>query len=367
MRLRVVLSVLAFLVVSAGSGPAAQEKRPPSTPVPAAVRDACEMAYAIAAATPGTSVRRSSGPFRDETLQAPVAGCGLSISGSFARARSTGDAATRLRQGFEARGWQEMPAYSADGTDGTSFAFRNGTVGCLVRGTWDGGAVGDPGLPAEDWYKVVAFCTSPAFPEDRATAGGSSIGPALGAPRAQAPPALPFESPGACPFECCTYRAWTVKADTAILAERRDGAPVRFTVKQGEQVTGVTGVVVTTRWGRAVATRARTVGQRKIQVEAGEGLLLLHYLGEGFWKYWLRGGFDEDFLPDPENCQRSAARSSKMFAECAVQAREIPRTTWWVQVRNARGQKGWTRQVDRFSGMDACGGEGGSTESVTDG
>ena len=30
--------------------------------------------------------------------------------------------------------WQEMGAYGADGTDGTSFAFQKGAVACLVRG-----------------------------------------------------------------------------------------------------------------------------------------------------------------------------------------------------------------------------------------
>lgn len=60
-----------------------------------------------------------------------------------------------------------MAAYSADGTDGTSFAFRKAGVACLVRGTWDGGAAGDPRSPAEDWYKVAVFCASPEFPENR--------------------------------------------------------------------------------------------------------------------------------------------------------------------------------------------------------
>ena len=60
-----------------------------------------------------------------------------------------------------------MAAYSADGTDGTSFAFRKASVACLVRGTWDGGAADDPRIPARDWYRVTVFCTSPEFPENR--------------------------------------------------------------------------------------------------------------------------------------------------------------------------------------------------------
>ena len=70
----------------------------------------------------------------------PIFGCGLALSGSF---KTTGRG-VRLRDAFMAQGWTEMPAYSADGTDGTSFAFRRGAVSCLVRGTWDGGAADDP-------------------------------------------------------------------------------------------------------------------------------------------------------------------------------------------------------------------------------
>jgi len=60
-----------------------------------------------------------------------------------------------------------MPAYSADGKDGTSFAYRKAGVACFARGTWDGGADGEPEIPPMDWYKVTFFCTTPIFPEDR--------------------------------------------------------------------------------------------------------------------------------------------------------------------------------------------------------
>lgn len=160
--------VFALLVIPYGGAGAAQQKAPPARgTVSAEVRAACDAAYAAAARTPGVSIRRRTGTVSDETLPEPVFGCGMAISGSFARARATGDAASRLRQDFEARGWREMPAYGADGKDGTSFAFQNAGVACLVRGTWDGGADGDPGIPAKDWYRIAVLCTSPAFPENR--------------------------------------------------------------------------------------------------------------------------------------------------------------------------------------------------------
>jgi hypothetical protein len=145
----------------------AQEHAPVPGTVSSEVRAACDAADTIAAKTPGVSVRQRTGTFRDETLPEPVFGCGLAISGSFAQATTTGNAALRLRQGFSTQGWQEMFAYSADGTDGTSFAFRKAGVACLVRGTWNGGAAGEPDIPAQDWYEVAVVCTSPIFPEER--------------------------------------------------------------------------------------------------------------------------------------------------------------------------------------------------------
>jgi hypothetical protein len=171
----------------------------------------------------------------------------------------------------------------------------------------------------------------------------------------QAMPKLPYENWGACPFECCSYRRWTVKVDTEILSERRDGAPKRFTVVRSTKVVGVTGVVVTTRVGRAVVERATTIGQSHAAVQPGEEILLLHYKGEGFWKYWLRGAIDEEFIPSPEDCRQSAERSPTLFAQCAVQVKERPTTIWWVQIRHPDGREGWTRQVDHFGNIDACG------------
>ena len=81
--------------------------------MPSAVRAACDMAFAIAKATPGVSIRRSTGTFRDETLRMPIFGCGLALSGSFKRAEATGDAAIRLRDAFMAQGWTEARCHAS--------------------------------------------------------------------------------------------------------------------------------------------------------------------------------------------------------------------------------------------------------------
>jgi hypothetical protein len=118
-------SLFGLLVVPNSLAGAALQKQPPEPrTVSSQVRAACDAAYTIAAKIPGVSIQRRTGTFSDEMLREPVFGCGLAISGSFARAQTTGDAASRLHEDLPARAWQEMPAYSADGTDGTSFAFR---------------------------------------------------------------------------------------------------------------------------------------------------------------------------------------------------------------------------------------------------
>jgi hypothetical protein len=71
-------------------------------------------------------------------------------------------------------------------------------------------------------------------------------------------PPLPYEDSGACPFECCTYREWAVQAETTVRSARDDAAPVAFRVRPGQRVTGVTGVVVTTKLGRAVVSGPRS-------------------------------------------------------------------------------------------------------------
>ena len=130
-------------------------------------RLACDLAQLIAIVSPGTSIQRGTGVFTHESLPEPVRGCRLMITGSFQGSPPGEDAVNRLRDGFTARGWQEMPAYSADGKDGTAFALRKADVACLFRGTWSGGSDGEPSMPREDTYRVSVLCTSPAPPEER--------------------------------------------------------------------------------------------------------------------------------------------------------------------------------------------------------
>src|SRR4051812_40135923 len=102
----------------------------------------------------------------------------------------------------------------------------------------------------------------------------------------QAVPPIPYDDEGACPFQCCTYRQWTVDWDTDLRADRRDDAPVAFHASLNETVQALTGVVTTTKAGRAVAARQITIGAARVVLPQGEPIYLLRNVGGGDWKIW---------------------------------------------------------------------------------
>ena len=165
-------------------------------------------------------------------------------------------------------------------------------------------------------------------------------------------PKVPYEDHGACPFECCTYRTWTVNAETPVRTDRRDNAPVAFRVRAGEQVDGLTGVVVTTKLGKAIIREPIVVDPDKLELRPGEVVYVVNYIGEGVWKIWTRGRlYHLEIAGKEETCGRPAPEPGP----CAAQIVEEPKTVWWAKVRNRTGQEGWTRQLDHFDNIDACG------------
>ena len=164
---------------------------------------------------------------------------------------------------------------------------------------------------------------------------------------------MPFESPGACPFECCTYRSWSVQADTDILSDRTDGAPVAFRVRRGQRVVGITGVVVVSKPGAAVVRRTARLGEgrKAVTLKPGNRVLVLHPLGEGYWKLWVAGRHVEEQIADVDDGCENADREP---VACDVQITKHPEFVWWAKVRRG-GLVGWTRDLDHFGDIDACG------------
>jgi hypothetical protein len=173
------------------------------------------------------------------------------------------------------------------------------------------------------------------------------------AARAQTRPPRNYEDRGACPFECCTYRGWTVNADTVFYKSRTAGSAQVYRAKKGERVTGLTGVVVTLEPGRAVVRKATTLGdaRRKVRVRPGDVIYLLHYSGEGVYKFWFRGRIYEDWPDVPYAAGGAGVPTGRGYVEKLSE----PKTVWWVKVKNRRGQIGWSRQNRHFDDVDACG------------
>ena len=155
-------------------------------------------------------------------------------------------------------------------------------------------------------------------------------------------PPIPFFDYGACPFECCTYRRWSVEADTVLFKQRSAKSGVAFRVKKGEHVAGLTGVVITLKPGQAVAksTSTTTTSARNIRLRPGDTLYLLTYEGEDVFKIWYRGKIFE---------------ANTYMNQKDIKLLDRPQAVWWVKVKNSRGQVGWTKQNQNFGDIDACG------------
>jgi hypothetical protein len=182
-------------------------------------------------------------------------------------------------------------------------------------------------------------------------------------------PPMPYEDVGACPFEGCAYREWRAKAMVAVRTTRAAHAPVAFTIRKGETVTALTGIVVTTApgkvrfrapadlmWADLETVDVGGVSVRRprqsgfLHVEPGDTLYLLTYHGEGSTVAWFKGRLYEEL--DGALAFFNAICTDDP-SRCAGQIIEKPQRVWWVHVQNARGQQGWTAEPEKFDGKDA--------------
>jgi hypothetical protein len=166
-------------------------------------------------------------------------------------------------------------------------------------------------------------------------------------------PRVPYESAGACPGECCAYGPWRVKEDTAALARPAADAPVAFRLRKGEAVEGLTGIVRTTKLGRAVARKPSSIGATlNLDVTPADEIVVLFDRGEGYWRVWLRGQVDDAELADEgDRCETKSGQP----VECEIQIVSRPQMVWWSKVRTSAGREGWTREMNHFSGVHQCG------------
>jgi hypothetical protein len=133
--------------------------------------------------------------------------------------------------------------------------------------------------------------------------------------------------------------------------ERLAGSPIAYTVQKGERVRALTGVVVTVKAGRVQFREPIDLDSTsgKLRIEPGQTLFLLTYRGEGYTKAWFQGkvyeGVDGSMAFFNSLCERDPSR-------CVGKIVDRPKSVWWVQIVNARGQVGWTDEPGKFDGKD---------------
>ena len=168
-----------------------------------------------------------------------------------------------------------------------------------------------------------------------------------GASSPDAPPPSTYVDHGACPFECCVYPEWRTLVDTVLRARPDGQATVVGRVTAGAAVQGVTGEV----HARPVAFMVRTPHGR---YKPGETLWVYSYLGEGRFKVWHEGAMHEEDLGFSPYGGSPGGRCAK-GTECWGELEDELRFRWWVKVRSADGQEGWTDRPEHFGNKDACG------------
>ena len=100
---------------------------------------------------------------------------------------------------------------------------------------------------------------------------------------------------GACPFEYCTYRQWSVLAGTVLFNQPQGTQPVAK-ISKGQWVTAITGEV------HLVPAPMKVVFEHG-RFHVGDQAYLLTNEGEGVMKVWLNGVISEEdvwFVGDPK-------------------------------------------------------------------
>ena len=165
---------------------------------------------------------------------------------------------------------------------------------------------------------------------------------------------LPHYDWGACPFECCTYKEWETTKPVVAREEPSNSSKTLFTVSAKQPVTGLTGVVITTKPGITLILKPVQLGYTKdekgpmLSLKPGDKIYTLHYLGEGYDLFWYNGSTYSDQCDVSENAFGNVPFSSDVKVESR------PKTNWWVKFKDSKGHVGWSEVNENFDHMDAC-------------
>lgn len=164
---------------------------------------------------------------------------------------------------------------------------------------------------------------------------------------------------GACPFECCLYGNWLAEGPVIVRSEPDSAGDILATVPAGERLPTDTGFVRITS-AQLVVVTAPVLADRQLPGERwasrpdtlapGDTLLVLEYLGEG---YWILAGEDvlysaEQFWPGEDGWQPHDGAKGRTVG--------THRAEWWAHVTTERGVRGWIDAYgSELGSVDGCG------------
>jgi hypothetical protein len=176
---------------------------------------------------------------------------------------------------------------------------------------------------------------------------GAQLNPGL-LPQKAARPTLPKIDRNACPFEGCQFGTWTARHGLVIYQTQGARARAISTVQRGEEVTALTGVVITFQPSEILVTAPIP----DYGLKPGDIILGYMYLGEGVFNAWFNGYWVEQFdgsavkWLDGSGCSRN----------CNAKYIKPGRFEWWVKIKTKKGMVGWTKETGAFDGKDALAG-----------
>jgi hypothetical protein len=158
-------------------------------------------------------------------------------------------------------------------------------------------------------------------------------------------PKLPVIDENACPFEGCTFGAWTVTKESILYSTWQEGRHQIGKLEADAKVTGLTGVHITRKPDRILVKKAIA----DLSVAPGDIILRYMYIGEGFANIWTKGAWHKEY-----DCTFVSERSGEgCLRDCAAVVVDDGVKEWWVEVKTGDGKIGWVLQADNFAGMDS--------------
>jgi hypothetical protein len=157
-------------------------------------------------------------------------------------------------------------------------------------------------------------------------------------------PAVPKIDRPACPFEGCRFGKWTVTEPVQLYSTWRTPRGRVRVLNQGEAVVGITGVHITFEPSEIEITAPMP----QYGLVPGDRVFGYMNIGEGFFNAWFKGQWVEEF-----DGGTITAPNGGCNRDCTGRMLKESRTEWWVGVKAEDGVTGWTKEWNKFDGIDA--------------